>query len=300
MRLESLLEQHDGVFQGIGKIFDKRKNEEFLVKFSMKPDATPIAQKPRPVPYYLQEPLRNWLDECIEGEIFEKVEPGEPVTWCSPLVVQLKPRYSGVSKDSLQSHMIRACVDLRVPNKCMERNRILQAPVVEDFTCKFHDCKVFSKLDLRQGYHQLTLHPDSRAVATFSMPWGNMRPKRLIFGAKSSQDLFDEAMFRIFGDIPKGLNQRDDILIGGCTLEDHNKTLETVLQRAKDFGITFNREKCLFGVSELEFYGYKFSSEGLKPTEDKVKAVKDCKAPESRDAVKSFLGMIGYLSKFIR
>ena len=126
-----------------------------------------------------------------------------------------------------------------------------------------------------------------------------MRPKRLIFGAKSSQDLFDEAMFRIFGDIPKCLNQRDDILIGGCTLEDHNKTLETVLQRAKDFGITFNREKCLFGVSELEFYGYKFSSEGLKPTEDKVKAVKDCKPPESRDAVKSFLGMIGYLSKFI-
>ena len=157
MKLESLLEQHDGIFKGIGKIFDQRKNEEFLVKFSMKPDATLIAQKPRPVPNYLQEPLRNWLDECIEGELFEKVEPGEPVTWCSPLVVLPKPRYSGVSKDSLQPHMIRACVDLRVPNKCMERNRILQAPVVEDFTCKFHDCKVFSKLDLRQGYHQLTL-----------------------------------------------------------------------------------------------------------------------------------------------
>ena len=100
LKLESLLEQHDGMFQGIGKIFDKRKN------------------------------------------------------------------------DKLQPHMIRACVDLRVPNKCMERNRILQVPVVEDFTCKFHDCKVFPKLDLRQGYHQLTLHPDSRAMATFSTPWG--------------------------------------------------------------------------------------------------------------------------------
>ena len=59
-----------------------------------------------------------------------------------------------------------------------------------------------------------------------------MRPKRLIFGAKSSQDLFDEAMFRIFGDIPNCLNQRDDILIGGTTIAEHNKTLETVLQRA--------------------------------------------------------------------
>ena len=287
------------MFQGIGKIFDKKNNEEFLVKFSMKPDATPTAQKPRPVPYYLQEPLRKWLDKCIEEEIFERVEPGEPVTWCSPLVVQPKPRYSKVDKDTLEPHMIRASVDLRVPNKYMERNRILQAPVVEDFACKFHDCKVFSKMDLTQGYHQLILHPESRAVATFSTPWGNMRPRRLIFGAKASQDLFDEAMFRIFGDIPKCLNQRDDILIGGATLEDHNRTLEAVLQRAEDFGITLNKEKCQFGVRELEFYGYRFTDEGLKPTEEKVQAVKDCSPPRSKEEVRSFLGMIGYLSKFI-
>ena len=97
--LEQIIKQHDSVFHGIGKIFDKKNNEEFLVKFSMKPDATPTAQKPRPVPYYLQEPLRKWLDECVKEEIFERVEPGEPVTWCSPLVVQPKPRYAKVSKE---------------------------------------------------------------------------------------------------------------------------------------------------------------------------------------------------------
>ena len=71
------------------------------------------------------------------------------------------------------------------------------------FSCisKFHDCKVFSKLDLKQRYLQLVLHSESRAVATIRTPWGNTRPKRLIFGAKSSQDLFDKAMFRGFGDI---------------------------------------------------------------------------------------------------
>lgn len=67
--IEKILKQHDEVFQGIGKIFDKKKNEEFLVKFSMKQDATPVAQKPRPVPYYLQEPLRKWLDECVSEDI---------------------------------------------------------------------------------------------------------------------------------------------------------------------------------------------------------------------------------------
>lgn len=297
--IDKILSKYDELFQGIGKIFDKKNNEEFLVKFSMKADATPVAQKPRPVPYYLQEPLREWLDQCIKDEIFEKVQPGEPVTWCSPLVVQPKPRYANVDKEHLDPHMIRASVDLRVPNKFMERNRILQAPIIEDFTCKFHQCEVFSKMDLKQGYHQLILHPESRTIATFSTPWGNMRPKRLIFGAKSSQDLFDEAMFRIFGDIPNCLNQRDDILIGGVNIADHNKTLETVLQRAKDFGITLNKEKCQFGVAELDFYGYRFTSEGLKPTEEKVRAVKECSPPESKEEVRSFLGMIGYLSKFI-
>ena len=110
--------------------------------------------------------------------------------------------------------MIRASVDLRVPNKHMERSRISQAPIVKDFIHKFHDCTIWTKLDLQQGYHQLVLHPESRSIATFSTPWGNFRPKRLVFGAKVSQELFDEAMSRIFGDIPRCLNQRDDILIG--------------------------------------------------------------------------------------
>jgi hypothetical protein len=55
------------------------------------------------------------------------------------------------------------------------------------------------EMDLKQGYNQLTIHPESRAIATFSTLWGNMRPRRLIFGAKSSRDLFDEAMFRFLG-----------------------------------------------------------------------------------------------------
>ena len=137
-----------------------------------------------------------------------------------------------------------------------------------------------------------------RPVATFSTPWGNLRPKRLISGARASQDLFDEMMHRIFGDIPYCMNQRDDILIGGRNIEEHNKTLQAVLQRVVDVGITFNREKCEFGVDEIDFYGYRFTKDRLKPTTEKVKAVKDSKRPETKEVVKSFLGMVGYLSKF--
>jgi hypothetical protein len=168
----------------------------------------------------------------VKADIFEEVPPETPVQWCSLLVVVPKPKFSKVNQDKLESHMIRACIDMKIATKSMERNRITQSPVVEDFIYKFHKCKVFSKMDLRQGYHQLMLDPESRAVATFSTPWGNMRSRRLVFGAKCSQDLFDEQMYRIFGDIPNCLNQRDDILIGSY-FSDAFKNASKFIQ---DFG----------------------------------------------------------------
>jgi hypothetical protein len=167
--MTEILDEFGSVFEGIGKIRDNKNDSELYVKFNMKPGVAPVAQKPRQVPYYLQKPLKQWLEEGVKADIFEEVPPGTPVQWCSPLVVP-KPKFSKVNQDKLESQMIRACIDMRIANKSMERNRITQSPVVEDFIYKFHKCKVFSKMDLRQGYHQLMLDPESRAFATFSTP----------------------------------------------------------------------------------------------------------------------------------
>ena len=285
-------EKYKEVFTGVGKIEDKKNGTNLFAKFTMREDAVPVAQNTRPVAYYLQEPLKKQLDMCVKEGIYEKVPNGEAITRCSPLVVQPKPKYKATDRDKLEPHMIRASIDLRIPNRYMERNRVAQNPIVEDFTHKFHDCAIFSKLNMNQGYNQLLLDPESRAVATFSTPCGHMRPRRLIFGAKASQDSFDDAMYRIFGDIHHCLNQRDGILICGKNTKDHDKTLEQVLKRAVEFGVTFNPAKCQFGIDKLEFYGYKFSNHGLQPTAEKVKAVKECAHPESKSAVRSFLDMV--------
>ncbi|CAC5366630.1 unnamed protein product [Mytilus coruscus] len=153
--MTQILNEFDSIFEGIGKIRDNRNDSKLCVKFNMKPGVAPIAQKPRQVPYYLQKPLKQWLEERVKSDIFEEVPSGTPVQWYSPLVVVPKPKFSKVDQDKLEPHMIRACVDLRIPNKFMERKRIIQSPVVEDFIYKFHNCKDFSKMDLRQGYHQL-------------------------------------------------------------------------------------------------------------------------------------------------
>ena len=78
------------------------------------------------------------------------------------------------------------------------------------------------------------------------------------------------------------MSEPNGILTGGSTLAGHSQTLETVLQRARDFGITLNNEKCLFGVQELDLYGCRFTKRVLKP-----KQGKECQPPESRDEVKA-------------
>ena len=100
--------------------------------------------------------------------------------------------------------MIQASIDMREPNRSMKPSCCVQAPKIGDFVYHLRDCMIFTKLDLRQGYHQINLHytPTLDKIATSSTPWGNCRPRRLIFGAKSSQGMFDAAVFRIFGNIP--------------------------------------------------------------------------------------------------
>lgn len=111
--------------------------------------------------------------------------------------------------------------------------------------------------------------------------------------------MFDKMMYRIFADFPYCMDQRGDILKGGRNLDDHNKTIQAVKQRTVDFGITFNREKCEFGVDEIEIYGFRFMKDGVKPMTEKVKAVKGSQLPETKEAVRSSIGMLGYLSKLI-
>lgn len=230
----------------------------------MKKEAVPIAQKPRQVPYYLHEPLEKWLDLSLKEDIFETVPEDEPITWCSPLVVQAKAKLAKTPQNWREPHMVRASVDLRISNKYMDQSRISQALIMKDFTYKFHDCTICTKLDPPQGYHHLVLNPESRSVATLSTLWVNFRPKRLVFGAKASQDLFDGVMNRIFGDIPACLNQRDDLLIEARDWKSHSVTLETIFQRAEDYGITFNEPKCEFGQAQITFYSHRFGAEGLK------------------------------------
>ena len=88
-------------------------------------------------------------------------------------------------------------------------------------------------------------------------------------------------------------------MVGGIDWEDHNKNLETSLQRLELHNITLRKEKCEFGRSEIEFHGHLFTKDGLKPSPNKVKAVQDCKPPKSKEELVLCVQMLTYLSRYI-
>ena len=97
--IEAILNEYSDVFQGIGCFGEKSTGKTIEVKLAIEPDTEPVTQKPRPVPYHLQKPLKDWLDQGVKEEIFQKVPDGEPITWCSPLVVQPKPKFTDVKSE---------------------------------------------------------------------------------------------------------------------------------------------------------------------------------------------------------
>ena len=163
----------------------------------------------------------------------------------SPIVVVPKPK---------KPEEIRICVDMRAPNKAIKRTRHVM-PTIDDIIVQLNQAKVFSKLDLNSGYHQLVLHEDSRNISTFATHVGLRRYKRLNFGVTSAAEIFQNHIAELLSDIPNCMNISDDILIFGKSQKEHDLALQKVFELLREKQLTLNRAKCEFNKDSIDFLG---------------------------------------------
>lgn len=95
------------------------------------------------------------------------------------------------------------------------------------------------------------------------------------------------------------LNFIDDVIIFGSSKEEHDERLRKLKKRLEDFNVTLNQDKCVFGVRKIDFLGHELSSDGIKPKQDKVQAIKQFRPPQTAEETRSFLGLVNYVGKFI-
>ena len=135
-------------------------------------------QRQRRIPYHVRNNVSKELKKLEEQDIIEKVS-NQPTPWISAIVAT--PKKDGD---------IRLCVDMREANQAIKRERHTM-PTLEDFKTEVNGAKFFSKIDLKQAYHQLESHP---FITTFSTHKGLFQYKRLNYSTNSTAEIFQNVL----------------------------------------------------------------------------------------------------------
>ncbi|GBG62636.1 hypothetical protein CBR_g31271 [Chara braunii] len=197
--------------------------------------------------------------------------------------------------------VFRMCVDYRGLNKTT-RKSTEPLPRIDDLLEMVQGCTIFSKIDLKSGYHQIEMADDNVHKTTFKTRYGTYEYLVMPFGLCNAPGTFQTEMHRI---LRPYLNKfavvyLDDILVFSRSVQEHVQHLALVLQALRDNQYKINREKSSFGVPSVVYLGHVISGEGLAPEATKVAAVQDWPRPANICDVRSFLGLASYYRKFIK
>jgi hypothetical protein len=194
----------------------------------------------------------------------------------------------------------RMCIDYRALNEVTIKNKY-PLPRIEDLFDQLRGVSVFSKIDMRSGYHQLRIWPSDISKTTFITKYGLYEFTIMSFGLTNALVYFMYLMNNVFMDyLDKFMVVFiDDILIYSQNEQEHEEHLRKVLQRLRDCQLYAKLSKCEFRISEVLFLGHIINWEGLVVDPKKVTTILDWKAPKDVRGIKSFIGMAGYYRRFI-
>ena len=277
---KSLQEEFHSVFQGIGKMRGVK------LKLHIDDSVRPVQQRQRRIPFHLRPKVEEELERLTSLDIIEKATG--PTTWVSPLVV--------VPKDNGE---VRLCIDSRALNLAIRREK-RPIPTMEDLKQEVAGSKHFSVIDMNKGYHQIELEESSRDISTFETHLGLFRHKRLFMGAKNAAEDFQELVRERLKGISGSINMSDDILVHGKTQDQHDNSLRQVLEMMQNENLTANGDKCKFNKKEVVYFGHIFSERGIRPTNERIRALAEASAPSTTSETRSLLGLAQYLAHFIR
>jgi hypothetical protein len=150
----------------------------------------------------------------------------------------------------------RFCVDYRRLNELTVKN-VFPMPVIDELLDELAEAELFSKLDLRAGYHQIRMRPDDEAKTTFKTHQGHFQFRVMPFGLTNAPATFQCLMNTIFAQFTRKfvIVFLDDILVYSATLQDHQEHLRKVLTLLRENQLYAKESKCSFAQNIIEYLG---------------------------------------------
>jgi hypothetical protein len=208
--------------------------------------------------------------------------------WASPVALQKE-------KDDY-----RFGLDYRRLNKVTKSDPYV-IPNIESLLHKLGDACFISKIDLKKGYWQLAMHPESSKYTAFVCDEGKFEWTRMPFGLKTAPNIFQRFMNRVLGDARGRYADAylDDIIINSKSWQEHLDHISNVLSKLRKARVTANIEKYEFGKTKMQYLGFVITPEGISTDPEKIVAVRDFPIPNNPKKVKSFVSLCSWYRHFI-
>ncbi|GJT62860.1 putative reverse transcriptase domain-containing protein [Tanacetum coccineum] len=249
------------------------------------PGAAPVARAPyRLAPSEMKELSEQLKELSDKGFIRPSSSP-----WGAPVLFVKK-------KDG----SFRMCIDYRELNKLTVKNRY-PLPRIDDLFDQLQGSSVYSKIDLRSGYHQLRVREEDIPKTAFRTRYGHYEFQVMPFGLTNAPAVFMDLMNRV---CKPYLDKFvivfiDDILIYSKNKKEHEEHLKMILELLKKEELYAKFSKCEFWIPKVQFLGHVIDSEGIHVDPAKIESIKDWTSPKSPTEIRQFLGLAGYYRRFI-
>jgi len=285
--LHALLQQYADRFQAVppGAV----STAGLVHTIPLLPGAEPINQRPYRTPQALLPELEKQIADLLaKGWIRPSSSP-----WGSPVL--FVPKKDGTW---------RMCIDYRALNKLTVKNS-WPLPRIDELLDKLVAARVFTSLDLAQGYHQFAVDPTDVPKTAFKTPMGLFEYTVLPFGLTNAPATFSRKMQELFMKYMVGhsafvLIYLDDILIYSADAQEHLKHVSLVLQVLREANLFVKLKKCSFNKTSVEYLGHVVGQGSVSADPKKVSAIVEYALPATVTELRSFLGLANYFRKFVQ
>ena len=196
---------------------------------------------------------------------------------------------------------LRLCVDYRALNLASVKNSY-PLPRVDNMLDRLHGATIFSKIDLRAGYHQIRIADSDIPKTAFRTRYGLFEFTVMPFGLTNAPATFQRLMHDIFRPHLDTfvIIYLDDILVFSKNAEDHRQHLSTVLALLHDHQLYANLGKCHLAVTTVDFCGHIISAKGIATDPVKIEAISTWPQPTNLHDLRSFLGLANYYRRYVQ
>lgn len=253
---------------------------------NVQPGSKPIVQPRRNFHPEVEEKIKHEVEKLIASGF---IKPIKHPTWLANIVPVKK-----------KNGQMRICVDFRDLNKACPKDEF-PLPNMDVLIDSTSGQGLLSFMDGFSGYNQIKMAARDAEKTAFRTPYGNFYYTVMPFGLKNAGATYQRAMTAVFHDMmgKEVEDYVDDLVVKSKTRGAHWEILRRVLMRCRLYNLKMNPEKCVFGVTLGKFLGFIVHQRGIDVDPAKTRAMITSPAPSSKKELKSFLGKLSYIRRFI-